>query len=232
MTEIQKHRADEMTPVERKKAIEEGKSYDRVPCVPFMGELKGVLSGISVWDLSHDPEKMAEAEIIPFNRYGYDRMDIGPNSRGITEALGGKVIYPEKGVPYMSIGGPLTIASNLRGVERLLRDLRKCPDDALRLIRLVADSERSCIDLAAQYGMGIAMADPVANPALIGPKMYERFVYPFTKELTDYAYEKTGKKVSLHMCGQTEQIWDYFKKYELNEVSLDNIVDLERRRRN
>ena len=28
-------------------------------------------------------------------------MDIGPNSRGITEALGGKVIYPEKGVPYM-----------------------------------------------------------------------------------------------------------------------------------
>ena len=29
-----------------------------------MGELKGVLSGISVWDLSHDPEKMAEAEII------------------------------------------------------------------------------------------------------------------------------------------------------------------------
>ena len=91
MTEIQKHRADEMTPVERKKAIEEGKSYDRVPCVPFMGELKGVLSGISVWDLSHDPEKMAEAEIIPFNRYGYDRMDIGPNSRGITEALGGKV---------------------------------------------------------------------------------------------------------------------------------------------
>lgn len=72
------------------------------------------------------------------------------------------------------------------------------------------------------------MADPVANPALIGPKMYERFVYPFTKELTDYAYEKTGKKVSLHMCGQTEQIWDYFKKYELNEVSLDNIVDLEK----
>ena len=30
------------------------------------------------------------------------------------------------------------------------------------------------------------------------------------------------------MCGQTERIWDYFKKYELNEVSLDNIVDLEK----
>ena len=33
----------------------------------------------------------------------------------------------------------------------------------------------SCIEMAAEYGMGIAMADPVANPALIGPKMYEKF---------------------------------------------------------
>ena len=128
----------------------------------------------------------------------------------------------------MSIGGPLTIASNLRGVERLLRDCRKSPDDVLRLIRIITDSEKSCIDLAAEYGMGIAMADPVANPALIGPAMYEKFVHPFTKELTDYAYAKTGKKVSLHMCGKTDTIWKYFRNYQLNEVSLDNIVDLEK----
>lgn len=275
MIEIKKHAADEMTPAERKKAIEEGRSYDRVPCVPFMGELKGVLSGVGVWDLSNDPVKMAEAEIIPFNRYGYDRMDIGPNSRGLTEALGGKVIYPSQGVPYMdepvlcdysmlsemepidaktdlriqtfaetasilselaleivpvemSIGGPFTIASNLRGVERLLRDCRKEPDKILELMRIITDSEKSCIDLAASYGLGIAMADPVANPSLIGPKMYEKFVYPFTKELTDYTLEKTGKKVSLHMCGKTYSIWKFFREYELNEVSLDNIVDLER----
>lgn len=275
LTEVHKNNADKMTPAERKKAIEKGEAYDRIPCVPFMGELKGVLSGVSVWDLSHDPEKMAEAEIIPFNRYGYDRMDIGPNSRGITEALGGQVVYPQRGVPYMgapilddysrlkimepvdarrngriqdfahaaaileekaldivpvemSIGGPLTIASNLRGVERLLRDCRKCPEEILYLMRIITDSEKSCIDLAADHGMGIAMADPVANPALIGPGMYEKFVYPFTRELTDYAYTKTGKKVSLHMCGKTDRIWEYFKKYQLNEVSLDNIVDLEK----
>ncbi len=272
MIKIQKHRADEMTPVERKKAIQEGRDFDRVPCVPFMGEFKGVLAGICVWDLSHDPEKMAEAEVIAFNRYGHDRIDIGPNSRGITEALGGRVIYPAQGVPYMdtpvldvyeklqamepvraeqnariqdfakaaerlqeaakivpvemSIGGPFTISSNLRGVERLLRDLRKHPEEVHRLLRLVVESEKSCIDMAAGYGFGIAMADPVANPSLIGPRMYEEFVYPYTKELTDYALEKTGKKVSLHMCGKTNSIWKYFKKYALNEVSIDNIVDL------
>ena len=85
MIKIQKSTADEMTPAERKQAIEEGKDFDRVPCVPFMGEFKGVLAGIGVWELSNDPEKMAEAEIITFNRYGCDRIDIGPREYRILQ---------------------------------------------------------------------------------------------------------------------------------------------------
>lgn len=273
--EVKKHREDQMTPLERKTAMEEGKDYDRVPCIPFMGELKCIMSGIRIWDAWHDPKKMAEAEIIPYNRYGYDRMVIGPNTRGITEALGGEFVYPENAIPYMetpflkdygqldemqpvearknpriepfceaagilqekaakivpvetSIGGPFTIASNLRGVEYLLRDCRKCPGNVHRLLRIITDSQKSCIDLAAAYGLGVAMADPVANPGLIGPRMYEKFVYPYTKELTEYALKQTGKKVSLHMCGKTYSIWEYLRKYPLNELSLDNIIDLER----
>ncbi|MCI6535851.1 MAG: MtaA/CmuA family methyltransferase, partial [Lachnospiraceae bacterium] len=270
-----KHRADQMTPLERAEAIAAGRDYDRVPCVPFMGELKCSLARITVWDFWHDPQKMADAEVIAFNRYGYDRITIGPNTRGITEALGGRFVYPEKGLPYAdapflksydqlddidpidakknpriqtfakeadilqkeaadivpieaSIGGPFTIASNLRGVELLLRDCRKCSEQIERLMRIITDSQKSCIDVAAEYGMGIAMADPVANPALIGPRMYEKFIYPYTKELTDYALKKTGRKVSLHMCGSTYSIWKYLRQYELNELSLDNIIDLEK----
>ncbi|MBS4980393.1 MAG: uroporphyrinogen decarboxylase family protein [Lachnospiraceae bacterium] len=265
--------ADQMTPYERRQAIQAGKEADRVLCVPFMSELKCRVSGSSVWDFWHDAEKMAETEILVFNRFGHDRMTIGPNSRGITEALGGESVYPENGVPYMeeifltdhrkletlepptashprlqtfshaaellssaaygivpmeaSIGGPFTIASNLRGVENLLRDCRKAPEFVHRLMRLVTDTQKNCISELAKYQMGIAMADPVANPALIGPKFYETFVYPYTKELTDYAYEKTAQKVSLHMCGKTYRIWDYLKTYQLNELSLDNIIDLE-----
>lgn len=269
------HLKDGMTPLERKKALSEGREADRVPCVPFMGEFKCHLTGISIWDYWHDAYKMAEIEILTYNRYGYDRIVIGPNSRGITEALGGRFIYPEKGLPYAdepvlkdyrqleimepadadknrrirdfiqaadmlseaagvivpieaSIGGPFTISSNLRGVERLLRDCRKAPKEIHKLMRIVTDSQKSCIDEMSKYGLGIAMADPVANPALIGPKMYEKFVYPYTKELTDYALQQTGQKVSLHMCGSTYNIWKYLCKYELNELSLDNIIDMDR----
>ena len=164
---LQKHKADQMTPMERRAALREGRDFDRIPCVPFMGEFKCGLSGVSVWDFWHDPKKMAEAEIAAFNRYGYDRIVIGPNTRGITEALGGRFIYPQKGLPFsdkpliqeysqlediesadakkneriltfareaeimakeaegivpieVSIGGPFTFSSNLRGVDLLL----------------------------------------------------------------------------------------------------------------
>lgn len=269
------HPADQMTPLERKKAIEEGRDFDRYPAVPFMSEWKCYFSGISIRDFWHDPRKMEEAELRVFERLGQDRIVIGPNTRGIVEALGGEYVYPENGIPYVetpfltdygvlkniepvdafrharirdfaraaeyimdsagkivpveaSVGGPFTIASNLRGVERLLRDCRKCPEEVEETLRLITESQKSCIDMAAEYGLGIAMADPVANPSLIGAKMYEKFVFPYTKELTEYAVLKTGKKVSLHMCGKTDSIWKYFAQYKLNEVSLDNIVDIEK----
>lgn len=270
---LQRHPGDEMTPMERRRALAEGRRVDRVPAVPFMSEFKCSLSGISVREFWQDAQKMVQAELAAFERYGHDRLTLGPNSRGITEALGGRSVYPEHGVPYMeetflndyrqleemeavdagkaerirvfseaaerlsacaaeivpieaSVGGVFTIASNLRGAERLLRDCRKHPDEVHRLLRIVADSQKSCIDEAAKYGLGIAMADPVANPALIGPKMYEKFVYPYTKELTEYALARAGKKVSLHMCGKTNSIWKYLVRYPLNELSIDNIVDL------
>lgn len=272
---LEKNKKDQMTPWERTQAIAKGKRADRVKVIPFADEFKGVLARISVWDFWHDAEKMAFAERIAFNRYGYDRIVIGPNTRGISEALGGSYTYPSKGVPYenapliqnynildsieaidafthprirlfeeeakilsaeaenlvplsASIGGPFTIASVLRGAEHLLRDCRRFPAEIHRLMRIITDSQKSCIDMAAKYNMEIDMADPVANPALIGPKMYREFVYPYTKELTDYTLQKTGFKASLHMCGNTYSIWKYLGEYQLNELSLDNIIDLKR----
>lgn len=273
---VQRYPGDEMTPMERKKAACEGRKTDRVPCVPFMGMLKGKLAGIPFREYAVQPSAMAEAEIFVYERFGCDRAWVGPNTRGITEALGGVFLYPPNGTPYlekspidaygrldlmepvdakqngvirtylqaaeiladrgltqlvpteMSIGGPFTIAANLRGAEMLLRDCRRVPHQVHRLLRLVTDSEKSCIDAANDYGLGIAMADPVASPGLIGPKMYQEFVYPYTKELTEYTQAKTGKKVSLHMCGKTYSIWKYFRQYPLNEISLDNIIQMDR----
>ena len=267
---IEKYKKDQMTPLERIKAIEHGDDYDRILCVPFIGNMRLLFLGINSEEYWQSAEHMVNGEILAYNRFGFDRLFIGPNTRGIADALAMQLPGAGKGNPAIddyeklgdmepvdasanpeisrflqaadmlsekagkivpveaSIGGPLTIASFLRGIEILLRDCRRKPEEVHRLLRMIVDSQKTCVDELAKYGVGIAMADPVANPALIGPKLYEKFVFPYTKELTDYVYEKTQKKVSLHMCGQTYSIWKYLSQYQVNEVSLDNIVDLER----
>ena len=94
---LEKNRQDQMTPAERITSAGEGKMVDRVITIPFMGELKCYLSGISIRDFWFDAEKIAQAERIAFNRWGYDRIVLGPNTRGIVEALGGTFIYPKDG---------------------------------------------------------------------------------------------------------------------------------------
>lgn len=264
-----KHIADQMTPNERFTAIKSGRNYDRIPCVPFIGNMRLLFLGVNGEEYWQSAEHMVNGEILAYNRFGFDRLFIGPNTRGISDALSLQFSSVGNGKPVMddygkldgmdpvnassnpeisrflqaaemlsekageivpveaSVGGLFTIASFLRGIETLLRDCRRNPEEIHRMLRIIVDSQKSCIDELAKCDVGIAMADPVANPALIGPKFYEKFIFPYTKELTDYAYEKTGKKVSLHMCGETHSIWKYLSQYQVNEISLDNIVDLE-----
>ena len=265
---------DEMTPVERLDALRSGGALDRMPCLLFVDGLKCELTGATCHDYWHSAKTIVEVETAAFDRWGQDQVVIGPNSVGITEALGGSFTYPAHGVPAegeacmreydaldamepleasdnarlrpffdaagelvdtigetvpveVSIGGPLTIAAFLRGTERLLRDFARRPEEVGRLLRLIVDAEKSCVDAAAAKGAGIYMADPVANPALIGVRRYEQFVFPITIELTRYVLERCGRGVTLHMCGRTEGLWNLFGQYPLLALSLDNAVDLD-----
>lgn len=263
-----------MTPRERDDALQRGEMPDRFPVIPFMGELKCEVSGVSAREFWEDKRAMVRTECMAWRRFGYDRIVIGPNTNGFSEALGLKLIFrgqepPRRSAPIvhapedvetlpdgeavirrlrrfqnaasaliqqvgsevpveMSLGGPFTIASCLRGIEQLLMDIRKDPEFVHALMRRIVDVQKEYVDEISDLGVGTAMADPVASPVLIGPKTYERFVYPYTLELTRYIKEKTGRGTSLHMCGKTYSIWKFIREYPLQEISLDNIIDLRR----
>ena len=239
---------------------------------PFADELKCSLSGVSDWDYWHDIDSMVSVELAAYDRWNSNRLSIGPNSRGITEALGGSLGYasapseelarerilgieelsllapadgddPQLAVFFealarlvdrfdgkveieASIGGPLTIASFLRGPENLVRDCRRRPDFVESLLDVVVETQRRCIAKIASCGGFVAMADPMANPALIGPALYETMVLPRTMELAKLAEKSCGRGPSLHMCGRTESIWPCLKRLPLYELSLDNAIDL------
>lgn len=270
----EKNQYDKMTPKERRIAFENRKRIDRILVIPFIGENTGRLTGTDTVTYWHDPEKMACSEIAAFNRWGHDELSCGPNTCGISEALGAEILYPKEGMPYFgerliteygmletmkpisrhssrisffleaqqriyeaadgivdvcpSIGGPFTIAANLRGCEYFLRDCRKQPDMVHRLLRFVTDNMKQVIDLIAPCADGFRMADPVASPALISPKYFREFAYPYLVELMQYGLKKIGRKPSLHICGNTYKVWEYFKEMPVRAISLDNIIDLEK----
>ena len=265
---------DEMTPLERKRAMAAGKSFDRFPCVPFMGDLKRRLIGAGDWEIWNEADAMVRAERAAFLRWGYDRIAVGPNTRTIAGAIGSSLPFPLQSqrdggsitgtvlgaiqaadpfdiarsacfAPFLqaidrlvcdfgdtvpvnaSIGGPATIASQVLGVEAFLRLCRRDRSLVQALLRLVASVQGHCIDKLAAAGATIAVADPVANPALIGHGLYEDLVFPVTMELCDSARRKCGEGVALHMCGKTECIWGLFARYPLGELSVDEAVDLD-----
>ena len=73
-------------------------------------------------------------------------------------------------------------------------------------MQYVADACKAWIDLVAPLGVGISMADPLASPSVLNPKLFGEYVFPYFVQIVDHAWKKTGQKPSLHMCGLTYKI--------------------------
>ncbi|MDO5457339.1 MAG: uroporphyrinogen decarboxylase family protein [Atopococcus tabaci] len=126
----------------------------------------------------------------------------------------------------VSIGGPLTIAAYLRDTTQLMKDFIKKPDQAEELLDRVVQAQKKCVDAFLEYDVSFSLGDPIASPAIISPRQFEKFAKPYLAELADYIYEKTGRGPSLHICGKTEAIWESIKELNISAFSLDNEVDI------
>mgnify|MGYP000915207821 CR=1 FL=1 len=93
---------DQMTPIERAKAIKEGRPYDRIPCSPMVAEQVIQVTGITVPEYLYKPKLAAEAVAKSFEIYGYDSVSISPDHHGFSEAMGAKFQFPAYDRPIMT----------------------------------------------------------------------------------------------------------------------------------
>ncbi len=92
---------DQMTPKERMTAFAKGEPMDRIPIVPDMGVTKSEFIGVTTRDYYHSAEKMAELEIALFNYLHHDSIGISTTLRGMAEAMGSKIGYPDDNISYL-----------------------------------------------------------------------------------------------------------------------------------
>ena len=126
----------------------------------------------------------------------------------------------------LTTSGPFTAAAGIRGTDRFLRDLRKNPEFAHRLLRLTTDSiVRFAV---AAYGVGarIGLADPTSSGTIISYNHYAQFALPYQKEVVSAIAQATGAPPSLHICGNSTKIWSEMADTGAAILSLDNAVDL------
>ena len=92
---------DQMTPIERMTAYNQGKPVDRLPCVPIVGNTAARVIGVKVSELPGNGKLLAQAQIAAYRRFGYDIIRIFTDLYGQAEAMGAVVRYPEDETAYL-----------------------------------------------------------------------------------------------------------------------------------
>lgn len=99
------------------------------------------------------------------------------------------------------IEGPLAEAADLRGINTVMLDFYDDPAFVRDLFEFVVEMELRFA--RAQVGAGadlIGIGDAAAS--LVGPHIYEEFVWPYEKKLVA-GLHALGTRVRLHVCGNT-----------------------------
>jgi MtaA/CmuA family methyltransferase len=117
------------------------------------------------------------------------------------------------------VEGPCAEAADLRGINALMLDFYDDPAFVRDLFEFVVHMElrfaRAQVDAGADF---IGVGDAAAS--LVGPALYDQFVWPYEKKLVD-GLHAMGARVRLHICGRTRRLFEGMGRLGCEIVDLD-----------
>jgi MtaA/CmuA family methyltransferase len=126
------------------------------------------------------------------------------------------------------VEGPMAEGADLRGISTIMLDFFEDPPFLADLFAFVTELGIRFAKAQVEAGVDvIGIGDAAAS--LVGPKLYEKFVWPYEKRLVD-AIHAMGAMVRLHICGDTNAILDGMGRLGCEIVDLDYPVDMRRGR--
>jgi MtaA/CmuA family methyltransferase len=122
------------------------------------------------------------------------------------------------------IEGPCAEGADLRGINTIMLDFFEDTAFVRDLFEFAVEMElrfaRAQIDAGADV---IGIGDAAAS--LVGPAIYEEFVWPYEKRLID-GVKAMGARVRLHICGNTRFALAAMGKLGCDFIDLDFLVPL------
>jgi len=125
------------------------------------------------------------------------------------------------------VEGPCAEGADLRGIsgtKNIMMDFYEDPDFVRDLFEFCTEMGLLFAKYQIEAGADIiGVGDAAAS--LIGPKLYDEFVFPYEKRLIDGIHEM-GSKVRLHICGNITDLLGSIKKLGCEMVDIDYPVDM------
>ena len=126
------------------------------------------------------------------------------------------------------IEGPCAEAADLRGINTLMTDFYDDPTFVRELFEFVLEMELRFARAQVEAGADlIGVGDAAAS--LVGPAIYEEFVWPYEKRMVDGRHAM-GTRVRLHICGNTGRILAGMGRLGCEMVDIDYMVPLAKAR--
>jgi MtaA/CmuA family methyltransferase len=117
------------------------------------------------------------------------------------------------------VEGPCAEGADLRGINTLMLDFHDDPGFVRELFAFVVEMELRFARAQVEAGVDI-MGVGDAAASLVGPRLYEQFVWPCEKQLVE-GLHALGTRVRLHICGNTRRILAGLGKLGCEIVDLD-----------
>jgi MtaA/CmuA family methyltransferase len=122
------------------------------------------------------------------------------------------------------IEGPVAEGADLRGINTLMMDFYDDPTFVRDLFAFVVELELRFAREQLKAGADlIGIGDAAAS--LVGPQIYEEFVWPYEQKLIA-GIHAIGGKVRLHICGNTRRILSGIGRLGCEIVDLDFLAPL------
>jgi len=117
------------------------------------------------------------------------------------------------------VEGPMAEAADLRGINTVMLDFFDDPNFVRDLFAFVIEMElrfaREQVKAGAEV---IGIGDAAAS--LVGPQIYNEFIWPYEKKLVD-GIHGLGAKTRMHICGNTRPLLTSLGKLGCAIVDLD-----------
>jgi MtaA/CmuA family methyltransferase len=200
--------------------------------VPFCmtAEAEALGSGIDFGTLACEP-KIAREVFSSVTQVVFHDPEILAGSERLARITGAieQLARENPEVPVLgNLTGPMSTAASIVDPITILKELRKDPDNAHRVIDYVSDFLIAYARRMVEHGAtAISIADPTATGEILGPKMFAEYAVRYLNKIIQ-AIHGLEVPVILHICGNLGSVKHLISGVGANAISTDALVNLKR----